>query len=269
MLFPKVSVISCTTLQYVVMCCVTLFLQARLVLSLTTKLVLYTLFSQASSSLPNTAYVKLIDIWFFFCICTLFFIILVHVVVEHLPRDMAGQGQGQGLGGGHQRIVKGEGNGGEATMTKKIVEGQTEAWQDRKEVGTPAEEEGKGGQAVDWPARGKYWLDAKLQEYRGNVRSGHAVSREPFRYPRQHEVWPSEIRDTCPGQVTRRLRKVKPHPTHIEATEGGMEKGACGGGRWRYWVRACVVVGVVRFVVVPFATVVFLAFYWSAIMPSQ
>ncbi|XP_042216900.1 glycine receptor subunit alphaZ1-like [Homarus americanus] len=60
-------------------------LQARLVLSLTTKLVLYTLFSQASSSLPDTAYVKLIDIWFFFCICMLFFIILFHVFVDYLP----------------------------------------------------------------------------------------------------------------------------------------------------------------------------------------
>lgn len=59
--------------------------QARLVVSLTTLLVLYTLFSQASSSLPNTAYIKLIDIWFFFCICTLFFIILFHVFSEYLP----------------------------------------------------------------------------------------------------------------------------------------------------------------------------------------
>ncbi|XP_071541804.1 uncharacterized protein [Panulirus ornatus] len=61
------------------------FLQVRLVLSLTTKLVLYTLFNQASSSLPDTAYVKLIDIWFFFCICTLFFIIIFHVFVDFLP----------------------------------------------------------------------------------------------------------------------------------------------------------------------------------------
>ncbi|XP_071541802.1 uncharacterized protein [Panulirus ornatus] len=63
--------------------------QARLVLSLTTKLVLYTLFNQASSSLPDTAYVKLIDIWFFFCICTLFFIILFHVFVDFLPEASA------------------------------------------------------------------------------------------------------------------------------------------------------------------------------------
>ncbi|XP_063878909.1 glycine receptor subunit alpha-3-like [Scylla paramamosain] len=66
-------------------------LQARLIVSLTTKLVLYTLFNQASSTLPITAYIKLIDIWFFFCICTLLSIILVHVLVEHLPEE-AGQG---------------------------------------------------------------------------------------------------------------------------------------------------------------------------------
>lgn len=52
--------------------------------SLTTLLVLYTLFSNTSDALPTTAYVKLIDVWFFFCIFLLFFIIVVHTVVEHM-----------------------------------------------------------------------------------------------------------------------------------------------------------------------------------------
>ena len=52
--------------------------------SLTTLLVLYTLFSNTSDALPITAYVKLIDVWFFFCIFLLFFIIVIHTAVEHM-----------------------------------------------------------------------------------------------------------------------------------------------------------------------------------------
>ncbi|XP_076041083.1 uncharacterized protein LOC143025389 [Oratosquilla oratoria] len=59
-------------------------LQVRLTVSLTTLLVLYTLFNQTSSSLPKTANIKMIDIWFFFCIILLFVIIIVHVIIEHL-----------------------------------------------------------------------------------------------------------------------------------------------------------------------------------------
>ncbi|XP_066941974.1 glycine receptor subunit alpha-2-like [Macrobrachium rosenbergii] len=57
-------------------------LEVRLVVALTTLLVLYTFFNQTSSSLPQTAYVKLIDIWFFFCTIFLFVIIILHVFVE-------------------------------------------------------------------------------------------------------------------------------------------------------------------------------------------
>ncbi|KAK3855210.1 hypothetical protein Pcinc_038370 [Petrolisthes cinctipes] len=258
-------------------------LQARLVLSLTTKLVLYTLFSQASSSLPSTAYVKLIDIWFFFCICTLFFIILVHVVVEHLPRDVAGagqgQGQGQGLGKGQRQ---GEGHnqglelgGGQVNMGKEVKGGQTEAWQVRKEDGSATEGEVKGGQTVGWSARGHNNMNAKLEEYRGQVRSGHVESAKPFTSPRQQQgMWSGEVRDTWQEQVTTRQNKVTPQLGQVEK-QGGRESqdrtaAACGGGKWRRkWVSAGVVVGVVRFVVVPAATVFFLAFYWLAIMPRQ
>ncbi|XP_071540379.1 uncharacterized protein [Panulirus ornatus] len=54
----------------------------RLTLSLTTLLVLYTLFNNSSASLPVTAYVKMIDMWFLYCISLLFFIIVCHVVVK-------------------------------------------------------------------------------------------------------------------------------------------------------------------------------------------
>ncbi|XP_076055612.1 uncharacterized protein LOC143033883 [Oratosquilla oratoria] len=65
---------------------ITLFMP-RIMVSLTTLLVFYTLFSQASSRLPSTAYVKIIDIWFFLCMFLLFTIIVTHVIIDHLPTD--------------------------------------------------------------------------------------------------------------------------------------------------------------------------------------
>lgn len=58
--------------------------QVRMAVSLTTLLVLYTLFSNISDSLPVTAYVKMIDMWFFSSISLLFFITMIHVLTEHL-----------------------------------------------------------------------------------------------------------------------------------------------------------------------------------------
>lgn len=58
--------------------------QVRLVVSLTTLLVLYTFFNQTSSSLPVTAYVKMVDVWFFFCTILLFVIIMAHIYVERM-----------------------------------------------------------------------------------------------------------------------------------------------------------------------------------------
>ncbi|CAL4074203.1 unnamed protein product, partial [Meganyctiphanes norvegica] len=65
----------------------TSLVQVRLVVSLTTLLVLYTLFNQTSASLPKTAYVKMVDVLFFFDITMLFFIILFHVTVDSLPPE--------------------------------------------------------------------------------------------------------------------------------------------------------------------------------------
>lgn len=52
--------------------------------SLTTLLVLYTLFSNTSDALPVTAYVKMIDMWFFSSISLLFLITMIHVITEYL-----------------------------------------------------------------------------------------------------------------------------------------------------------------------------------------
>ena len=56
--------------------------QNRIMVSLTSLLVLSTLFSQVSSNLPKTSYLKLVDIWFIISIFYCFSIILTHVLVE-------------------------------------------------------------------------------------------------------------------------------------------------------------------------------------------
>ena len=58
-------------------------------MTLTTMLVMYTLFSQVSSGLPDTAYIKMLDMWFFFCIFLILSIIVLHVTVEHLQEGSA------------------------------------------------------------------------------------------------------------------------------------------------------------------------------------
>lgn len=57
-------------------------LNVRAIMALTTLLVLYTLFSNLSRSLPTTAAIKLIDIWFFSIIFLLFINIVIHIFVK-------------------------------------------------------------------------------------------------------------------------------------------------------------------------------------------
>ncbi|XP_068233605.1 gamma-aminobutyric acid receptor subunit beta-like [Palaemon carinicauda] len=71
---------------------ITLFIQLsafqeRIIMTLTTLLVMYTMFEQVSNNLPATAYIKMVDMWFFFCIFLIFSLIIVHVVIEYLPVD--------------------------------------------------------------------------------------------------------------------------------------------------------------------------------------
>lgn len=88
-------------------------MNVRCIMSLTTLLVLYTLFSNLSSSMPNTAAIKLIDIYFFYIIVLLFLNIMVHIFVEFLVQRFTtahrlgtkGQGKGQGLQGMPQMIT--------------------------------------------------------------------------------------------------------------------------------------------------------------------
>ncbi|XP_071538213.1 uncharacterized protein [Panulirus ornatus] len=56
----------------------------RIMVGLTGLLVEATFFSQVSSSIPRTAYLKLVDIWFVFCIVSLFLVVVTVAIVQWL-----------------------------------------------------------------------------------------------------------------------------------------------------------------------------------------
>nr|XP_027216882.1 acetylcholine-gated chloride channel subunit acc-1-like [Penaeus vannamei] len=58
--------------------------QDRVMVSLTSLLVLATFFTQTSASIPRTSYLKLIDAWYVALICKTFLMIVSLVVVENL-----------------------------------------------------------------------------------------------------------------------------------------------------------------------------------------
>ncbi|CAL4087398.1 unnamed protein product, partial [Meganyctiphanes norvegica] len=65
----------------------TSLVQVRLIVSLTTLLVMYTLFSNTIQLLPITSYVKMVDVWFLFCISILFIIIIFHYTTSYIFHD--------------------------------------------------------------------------------------------------------------------------------------------------------------------------------------
>ncbi|XP_037797744.1 acetylcholine-gated chloride channel subunit acc-1-like [Penaeus monodon] len=56
----------------------------RIVISLTSMLVLATLFTQMSQSIPKTAYFKVIDGWFMSLIVIDFLVVVIHTIIENL-----------------------------------------------------------------------------------------------------------------------------------------------------------------------------------------
>ncbi|KAK3857528.1 hypothetical protein Pcinc_036222 [Petrolisthes cinctipes] len=77
------------TLLLVIICYLTLFFDIadftdRVMVSLTSLLVIAALFSQTSAAIPKTAYLKLIDLWFVFLMVMEFMIVVVLVIVENL-----------------------------------------------------------------------------------------------------------------------------------------------------------------------------------------
>jgi hypothetical protein len=51
-------------------------------LALTIMLVMYTMYQSISQSLPQTAYLKFIDIWLMFCLMVPFFVFVVQVLLK-------------------------------------------------------------------------------------------------------------------------------------------------------------------------------------------
>ncbi|XP_068230942.1 uncharacterized protein [Palaemon carinicauda] len=77
------------TTLLVIICYLTLFFDLsdftdRIMVSLTSLLVLSSLFTQTSQSIPKTAYLKLIDLWFVTVIIFVFIIVLILVIIENL-----------------------------------------------------------------------------------------------------------------------------------------------------------------------------------------
>ncbi|XP_071549993.1 uncharacterized protein [Panulirus ornatus] len=77
------------SLMLVLICCLTLCFDIedfsdRIMVTLTSMLVLAAFFAQTSQSNPKTSYVKLIDVWYLALICGVFFIILALVYVEYI-----------------------------------------------------------------------------------------------------------------------------------------------------------------------------------------
>lgn len=68
----------------ILVCLLWSYPQDRVMVSLTSLLVLVSLFSQTSNNIPKTAYMKLVDIWFLALIVMDFFVILIVVIIEHI-----------------------------------------------------------------------------------------------------------------------------------------------------------------------------------------
>ena len=63
------------------------FFEAIVSVNLTGMLVLTTIFLSVSSTLPETAYVKMVDVWLLFCILVPFFEVLLHTWMDTLRQD--------------------------------------------------------------------------------------------------------------------------------------------------------------------------------------
>ncbi|XP_064089932.1 uncharacterized protein LOC135203933 [Macrobrachium nipponense] len=77
------------TVVLLVVSYLTLFFRAsifdvRMMGSLTVQLVIATLFSQVSESLPKTSYFKMVDVWLLFCIGITFLVIIFHAVIDSI-----------------------------------------------------------------------------------------------------------------------------------------------------------------------------------------
>ncbi|XP_071542888.1 uncharacterized protein [Panulirus ornatus] len=61
--------------------------EVRVMTTLTSLLVMATLFTQVSASLPKTSYFKMVDVWLLFCIVMSFLIIIFHAIIDNSLGD--------------------------------------------------------------------------------------------------------------------------------------------------------------------------------------
>ncbi|KAK4308293.1 hypothetical protein Pmani_020006 [Petrolisthes manimaculis] len=85
-----------TIISYLTFFFRTSIFDVRVMVALTSLLVLATLFAQASSSLPKTSYFKMVDIWLLFCVGITFLVIIFHVLIDNrFVTEMSNNTKGQ------------------------------------------------------------------------------------------------------------------------------------------------------------------------------
>ena len=62
------------------------YFEATIMVSLTSMLVMYTLYQSISDKLPQTAYLKMIDVWLLFCLIMPFFVFILLVIAQYVSR---------------------------------------------------------------------------------------------------------------------------------------------------------------------------------------
>ena len=71
-------------------------------------LVLTTMFISVSNNLPNTAYVKMIDIWLIFNLLMPFLLVLLHTYMDSLRTDTSQDGEGRTINHHGKALTVGE-----------------------------------------------------------------------------------------------------------------------------------------------------------------
>ncbi|XP_063886617.1 uncharacterized protein LOC135114675 isoform X1 [Scylla paramamosain] len=69
--------------------------EVRIMATLTSLLVMATIFTQSSSSLPTTSYIKMLDLWLLTCILLVFLIVIFHTFIEHYRLLKKGESEGK------------------------------------------------------------------------------------------------------------------------------------------------------------------------------
>ena len=58
--------------------------EATIMVTLTSMLVIYTLYQSITANLPQTSYMKMIDVWIATCLIVPFIIIAIHITLDHM-----------------------------------------------------------------------------------------------------------------------------------------------------------------------------------------